>query len=418
MESLSVSRRSGAPVTQAGRLFYLDWLRVLATLGVFLFHVSCVFSGLNYEIVNNENSETLFIITAFFFPWGMPLFFLVAGGASWFALRRRAAGQFRRERVYRLLVPFLTGTILLGPVQLYLSWRHRTETGVFDGSFPAFVVNKAPQIGPKWFGAYGYHMWFLGFLFAFSLLALPIFVWLKGENGRRVLSRLAGLCAHRGGILIFVLPPTLTRLGLQSYSPGSQAWADFFTYGVFFVMGFLLFSNEKFSEAIWRDRWILLAVGIISTVAVTAIGMSLESFDIERAPRTSWELVMWGLIAVCGWCWVAFMLFAGARFLNRDSEALRYGQLRLLPFFVVHQPVILFIAYFVVGWEASIPVKMLVVTLGAFTMSIGVCELVIKRVGFLRALFGMKAGQPGLPRPIDGDGDGSAICDMGAVKYR
>ena len=70
------------------------------------------------------------------------------------------------------------GDILLGPVQLYFSWRHRTETGVFDGSFPAFVVDKAPQIGPKWFGAYGYHMWFLGFLFAFSLLALPIFVWL------------------------------------------------------------------------------------------------------------------------------------------------------------------------------------------------------------------------------------------------
>ncbi len=394
METLAVSQQIDNTASKAVRLYYLDWLRVLATLGVFLFHVSCVFSGLKFEVVNNESSELLFIITSFFFPWGMPLFFLVAGGASWFALRRRTAGQFRRERVYRLLVPFLTGTILLGPVQLYISWRHRTETGVFEGSFLDFVANRAPQIGPKWFGVYGYHMWFLGFLFAFALLALPIFVWLKGENGRRVTSRLTRLCRHRGGILIFVLPPVLMRLGLQPYFPGSQAWADFFTYGAFFVMGFLVFSDEQFSQAIWRDWWILLVAGVMSTLAITAIGMSLESFDIERAPQTSWEFIMWGVVGFCGWCWVAFMLFVGMRFLNRDSEALRYGQVTLLPFFVVHQPVILAIAYFVVKWEASIPVKLLVVALGAFVISIGVCELVIKRVGLLRLLFGMKAGQP------------------------
>jgi glucan biosynthesis protein C len=99
---------------------------------------------------------------------------------------------------------------------------------------------------------------------------------------------------------------------------------------------------------------------------------------------------MWGLVAASGWCWTVFMLFIGMRYLERDNQALRYGQATLLPFFVVHQPVILAIAYFVVQWEASIAIKLLVVVLGAFVVSVGLTELVIKRVPILQVMFGMK----------------------------
>ena len=125
MQTQAASLHTDKPSREAVRLHYLDWLRVLATLGVFLFHASNVFNTTNFEIKNAEGSEAIMIIDTFFYPWGMPLFFLVAGAGSWFALRRRSAGQFTRERTLRLLVPFFTGTILLGPIQLYLSWRHR-----------------------------------------------------------------------------------------------------------------------------------------------------------------------------------------------------------------------------------------------------------------------------------------------------
>jgi glucan biosynthesis protein C len=388
-QSPVVSTQTGSSAQTALRLHYLDWLRVLATLGVFFFHAINIFSPAQFAINNAERSDVIMMIQAFFFPWGMPLFFLVAGAGSWFALRRRTAGQFTRERTLRLLVPFFTGTLLLGPVQLYLSWSHKSQTGVFTGSFLEFLADRVPQIGPKFFGAFGYHMWFLGFLFAFSLLALPLFTWLKGEAGRRAVSRLAGLCERRGAILLFILPIAAVRLGLQPFFPQAQDWADFFSHGTFFVLGYLLFSDERFLRAIRRDWPILLGTGIIAILGATAIGMSIESFDIERAPRTFREFLMWGLIAVCGWCWTAFMLYIGMRYLDRGSKALRYGLSANLPFFVVHQPVILAIAYFVVQWEAPVALKLLVVVLGAFAVSIGLTELV-KRVGILRVLFGMK----------------------------
>ena len=391
-QSPVVSTQTGSSAQAAVRLHYLDWLRVLATLGVFLFHAINIFGPAKFEINNAERSDVIMMIQALFFPWGMPLFFLVAGAASWFALRRRSAGQFTRERTFRVLVPFLTGTILFGPLQLYLSWSHRSATGVWDGSFIEFVAERLSYPFPKILGAIGYHMWFLGFLFFFSLLALPLFVWLKGETGRRFVSRLAGLCERRGAILLFILPLALVRLGLQPFFPRLQDSAEFFYFGAFFVLGYLLYADERFCRAIRRDWRILLGVGIVAFLATTALFMSFE-FELEKPPRAFWEFLVWGLIAACGWCWTAFVLFIGMRYLDRDSKALRYGQVTLLPFFLLHQPVILAIAYFVVQWEATIAIKLLVVVLGAFAVSIGLTELVIKRVGILRLLFGMK------PRP-------------------
>ncbi len=384
------------------RLHYLDWLRVLATLGVFLFHAINVFSPIDFEISNADRSDLIMAIQGFFFPWGMPLFFLVAGAGSWFALRRRTAGQFTRERTLRLLVPFFTGTLLLGPVQLYLSWSHKSQTGVYTGSFAEFLVYRLPEIGPKYFGAFGYHMWFLGFLFAFSLLALPLFIWLKGEAGRRAVSRLAGLCERRGAILVFILPVAAVRLGLQPFFPEAQHWADFFSHGTFFVLGYLLFADERFLRAIRRDWGILLGVGTAAILAFIAMVAMMESFDIEMAPATSSEFLLWGLIAVSGWCWTGFMLYIGMRYLDRDSKVLRYGLSANLPFFVVHQPVILAIAYFVVQWDAGILPKFLILIVSAFAVSLGLYQFVIRPSGLLRMLFGMKAApKPSIVQPLE-----------------
>lgn len=409
MQGQSVSQQAGDAARKSVRLYYLDWLRVLATLGVFFFHASNVFNTANFEIKNAEVSETIMFIQAFFFPWGMPLFFLVAGAGSWFALRRRTASQFTRERTLRLLVPFFTGTLLLGPLQLYLSWSHRTQTGAFAGSFAEFAGERLTYPFPKILGGLGYHMWFLGFLFCFSLLALPFFVWLKGETGQRIISRLAELCQRRGAILLFIVPLAAVRLGLQPFFPRLQDWADFFYFAAFFVLGYLLFADERFLRAIRRDWPLLLAVGLVAFVAAAAVPIMTGEFDVEAAPSTPLDFAWWALFAVCGWCGTALMLFVGMRYLNRDSRALRYSLGASLPFFVVHQPVVLAIAYFVVQWDAAILPKFLALTISAFAVSLGLYQFVIRRFGLLRAMFGMKTStQPQLAEPQEGLAVGSA----------
>ena len=74
------------PRGQPARIHYLDWLRVLATLGVFLFHTTRPFDLQDFEIKNATRSLAVMALGLFPFQWGMPLVFLLAGASSWHAL--------------------------------------------------------------------------------------------------------------------------------------------------------------------------------------------------------------------------------------------------------------------------------------------------------------------------------------------
>ena len=137
-----------------------------------------------------------------------------------------------------------------------------------------------------WFGEVGFHLWFLGFLFCFSVLGLPIFLWLKGRSGQAALARLAGFCSHRGGILLFILPLLLVRLILQPFFPQEHDWADFFFLMALFVCGFVLYAHEGFTPAIRRDWPILLAGAVITSVAWAYLALTTENLDVEAPVRT------------------------------------------------------------------------------------------------------------------------------------
>jgi hypothetical protein len=95
-------------------------------------------------------------------------------------------------------------------------------------------------------------------------------------------------------------------------------------------------------------------------------------------------------VVLSSWCWTIFFLFVGMRFLDFSNRWLDYGQEAILPFFVFHQPLIMILAYFIVQWQASLIVKLLLVVLGSFAFTLGIYEGLIRRIDFLRLIFGMK----------------------------
>ncbi len=84
------------------------------------------------------------------------------------------------------------------------------------------------------------------------------------------------------------------------------------------------------------------------------------------------------------------MMYIGMRFLDKTNKWLRYGREASYPFFFVHQPVILFIAFYAVQWEVALLIKLLVVVIGSFTLSLSLYELLVRRINPVRALIGMK----------------------------
>jgi glucan biosynthesis protein C len=380
------------------RLHYLDWLRVLAILGVFLFHAVHPFDMFPWEIKNAEQSVAVTLFIVFLGPWGMPLFFLVSGTGSWFALRRRTGRQYAGERIQRLLIPFIIGSILLSPIQLYFQWSHQTQTGLFEGSLLEFYQIREISFGPRVFGWAGYHLWFLGFLFAYSLVALPLFVWLKRDSGRRVIARLANLAERRGGLFLFIIPLVLVQFALRPFFPAEHDWTDFIFTLVFFVYGYILYADERITRAIRRDWLPMLMAAILSTLFFFAAGAADVAQEWMETPGTPGFYLLWSAWSVNGWCWTLFMLHIGMRFLEFGNRWLEYGGQAIMPFYLFHQPVIIVIAYFVVGWDTSavlgagagLLVKLLAVVLGSFVISLGLVELIVKRVSALRSLFGIR----------------------------
>ena len=100
--------------------------------------------------------------------------------------------------------------------------------------------------------------------------------------------------------------------------------------------------------------------------------------------------LLWIVFSINGWCWTLFVLNVGMRSLNFTNRWLQYGQQMIMPFFLFHQPVILVIAFFAVQWEFGILIKLLTVVLASFVVSIGLYEILIKRISILRTIFGMK----------------------------
>jgi glucan biosynthesis protein C len=391
--------QTNTPVVRSGsksvRLFYLDWLRVILIVGVFLFHAVHPFDALiPWYIKNAEQSGAVTAFLLLLNPWGIPLFFLVAGAGSRFALRRRSNRQYISERVSRLLIPFVVGSILLSPLQAYLEALHK---GTFQGSFLSFIPEMLAEgtsgnlLTPLVFSRWGFHLYFLAFLFSYSLLALPIFRWLNRNVGQSFIAWLGRLVEKRGGILLFVLPLVLARVLVQSF-PEGHGWLNFVYYFLFFILGYVIYSDDRFLSAVRRDRWLLFAGGVMGLVAYGGLSAVFgdQAFEWALTFVVPWSIILILVFVLMSWGWALNVLYLAMAYLNFSNKWLVYGNDTIMPFYLLHQPVIIVIAYFVVQWHAGIPLKLLVVVISSFLITLGLVELLIRPFKPMRMLFGMK----------------------------
>jgi len=63
----------------------------------------------------------------------------------------------------------------------------------------------------------------------------------------------------------------------------------------------------------------------------------------------------------------------------------------VLPFYILHQTVIIIVGSYVVRWELNPALKYLVIILVSFTSVMALYDLLIRRINVLRFLFGMRA---------------------------
>ena len=387
-------------VSTTPRVHGLDWLRVLLVFGVFLFHALHPYDAIPWVIKNDETSFAITGVLMLFFPWGLPVLFLVAGASAYFAGLRRSGRQFAKERTLRLAVPFAVGTVLLAHFQAWVVAQHQ---GTYSGSLVDFLPVWAGDLpfffSPAMVSDWGWHLWFLGFLFAFSLLVWPLQRWLSG-SGEGVVDRVASyVTAHRGAILLGVVPLIVARVALHGVAPEEHGWTDFVYYGLFYIYGIVLLQDPRLLAAVRRD-WKLGAV--MAVVGVMTIGGGTGSGFITDA---AWEpldgpdagsLVLNLAMPLAAYGAGLVVVAMAVAHLDRDTPLLRYGQSVIVPFYVVHQPVVIGVAAVVVASDLGFWVKVAATLVASLAITMLLVEA-IRRTPGLRALFGVRRGTGGPP---------------------
>jgi glucan biosynthesis protein C len=388
------------------RKYYIDWLRVIAMLTVFVFHCSRFFctEGWHLKVPAAEQSEVLTIVRELFIgTWFLELFFLVSGFAAWYALKRRTGGQFLGERVTRLLIPLYTAgmAVLVVPQQYFEDLTQGKITGTFWEWLPTYYLTLPDRLLSFWKYlsdptallpyTFSGHLWFIQMLFVVSLLTLPVLLFLRSERGGRLIERLAGWVARPGGIFLFLIPLASVEIALRWIpTTGGRTWADFVWYALYFVFGYIIAADDRFGDAIKRYGWLCLALWIGVYVLVGSLLTFVLHFDAWTGQGFSLLYVVgrirWSIVS---WSAVVFIVSLGAKYLNFTNRLLAYSNEAVLPFFLFHQTIILIVGWFVLPWDINNVAQYLIIAAVSFPLILILYEVFVRHIDFMRLLFGM-----------------------------
>lgn len=413
------------PERQPDRRGELDAVRALVVVGLVLFHAALVFDARDdFYVKNAETTELTTFVVAPVVVCAMPLLFAIAGIGAWHSVRSRGPGGFVRERLLRIGVPLLVALVLLLPLpQLLRARAEGTWTGSYLAFWPRFFdVRFQPGDVPFVLDGEHFetgHLWFLVLLLTWALVLAALVRLVPDDVARRARGRLARAVGARGAVLA---PAVVVGVVCAAHEleEGFAAWSRW-GYLLFFLGGFVLASDARFRSAVRRDAALAGLVGLV----VFAVGMVLflgpagevEAFTGREAGAVAFRF----LYGVAGWCWVVALLglldrwgarrraaaaapaaavALGATSTARGTavavrpwrrRAWAYLGAAVLPLYVLHQPVVVAVAYPVVGWDLPAAAKYAVIVAASLGALLAVYDLLVRRTRVTRVLLGMRA---------------------------
>ena len=371
------------PIVQ--RRYDLDWLRLIAILTVFIFHSGRFFDQMDWHVKNPVRYEGMQIWTMFLATWMMPLIFVISGASLFFALGK--VDKFIKDKALRLLVPLFVGVFTHISLCVYLE---RLTHYQFSGSFFAFY----PQYFRGWYGDggnfawMGLHLWYLLVLFVFSLGLMPVFYLFKG-SGKRFWNGVGNLFALPGILYLLAIPIAWIMIQVKPNSAlGERSWGGWSLLGYipFFIYGFLIISHNGLQARLKNWRWVSLGL----TLAFTAtLVYAYERYG-NAAFGSQGYAILNGLFGLTAWMWVVAIFGFGMQYLTVQNKFLAYANEAVLPFYILHQTVLLCVGYYVTHWHIPDPVKYILISLSSFVIILLIYEILIRRINLIRILFGMK----------------------------
>jgi glucans biosynthesis protein C len=358
------------------RQYDIDWIRVLATLAVFIYHGFMFFNPWSWHVKNNETDPTyITAISLFMSAWLMPIFFAVSGINSYYALQKRTGSQYIKERLARLGIPLLFGVMILTPPQIYMERvSHGQYSGSFFNWFPHYFDGVYLDIGGAGnFAFVGLHLWYLLVLLVFSFITLPLFIRKKPSVSKDLKP------LH---LIVLAFPLMIVSVLVDVVNLGG--W-DISFYLVIFLYGYFFFTKASFKPVASR-----LLPKMMILACLTSVLFVYGFMTGMPAAGNGSSILLAAVKALNCWSWLLVIFAFADKKLSFSNKWLKYGSQASMPFYVLHQSVIVTLGFLIAEVDWSIPVKLVFLLSLAFFIIIGFYHFIISRIPFIRVLLGMK----------------------------
>lgn len=343
------------------RRYDIDWLRVIAIGLLLIYHIAIIFQpwAMFIGFIRSEDLiVNLWKPMTMLNVWRIPLLFYVSGMGLYFAMSKRNWKQLILERTRRILLPFAFGIVAIVPLHIFIFQK-----------FYNLPLSYYPHMG---------HLWFLGNIFVYVLLLLPLCYYLKKHDNGKIKRALSFLMSHLGGPLLISLFFVIEVLLLkpQMFALYAQTWHGFFIGLLAFFFGFLVvYSGKAFWQNVLKWRWLYAGLAIILySIRFVLFGTEAPGY----------------FMAVESNCWIFGVFGFAYKYLNKPSKTLAYLSQAAYPVYIIHMFTLFAGAMLVLPLEIPPIMKLILVTAFTFIVCYIIYEFIIRRVWFLRPLFGLK----------------------------
>ena len=394
-----------SPAPAFPRRYDLDWLRIIAFGLLIFYHTGMFYVTWGWHVKSVHVGTGAEWAMMLLNPWRLALLFFISGVALRFAADKLGASTLARERAVRLGLPILFGMAVIVAPQ---SWLQLVENGEFSGSFWQFwphyldFGSDYSITTPTW-----NHLWYVVYLLVYTLMLAPVAGLLSrfmtGPGARITGVLFAGRWAPLVALTLPVTPFILYRFTLDPYFETTHAltndWANHAHSLTILLMGFLLAKDRNFWSAIRRALPFALTGVLVLGAVLTPLWANWDAM----AENPDWNWLVWpARIARIFYAWLAIVTMLGLaqRYLNRPSRALTYMTEAIFPWYILHQTITVMAGFWLTRQGLNVWVEAPLVILATFGGCALLHELVIRRVGFLRPLFGLKPGAKATPVPV------------------
>lgn len=353
------------------RKYFIDNLRILSILMLFPFHgAMCFLSGgyTCFYIYGGELPALKYIDLAVY-PWWMSLLFALAGASTFFALKKRTAAQYGAERVLRLIVPFVSGILLWIPIQCYFA-------DVFFNDYQGGYFSHYSVFFTKWTTLTGYdggftpgHLWFILFLFVYSMIFLPLNLWYVKRDKKPEFSKIPLFALIIGGFILLSIGGLITNVSGKGV----------LEFAMCFLLGFFLFTDDRVIEKL-KKNWVILAVLWLAMMILRCV-----MWKVGAKSEIFWYLDFRAL----EWTGILGAIGVGAKFLDFKNKFTDYFSPACFPIYWLHQTVLVTAAFFIVKIPCLLFIQYLLIVAISFVLTVGLYEI-CKRVPPLRFITGIK----------------------------